>query len=113
MKTKHKTLIVRDGDRKRSVFFQISRYANNNNLYVGVFECGDEPELLFDATVNLDERCEPNCSFVDVNNCPGIDMWLMHHGIAEPTMRWEGSGFCVYPEFRFDMDKLYEYGEDF
>lgn len=114
MKTKPKTLTVKDGNREYPVSFQMSRYATTNNLYIGVFDySGEEPNFLFDITINLDEKCEHDCSFVDVNNCPGIDMWLMAHGFAEPTMRWEDSGFCVYPEFRFNMEKLYEYGEEF
>ena len=114
MKTKPKTLTIKDGNRERPVSFQMSRYASNGNLYVGLFDySGEEPEFLFDITVNLDKKCEPDCSFVDINNWPNVDKWLMYHGFANPTMEWESSGFCWYPEFRFNIEKLHEYGEEF
>lgn len=59
-------------------------------------------------TVNLPE-CTPldsDCAFVDTNNFPDIDVWLLLHGIAEPTGRAAQSGYCCYPEFKFNRSKL-------
>lgn len=112
---KKKTLIWKDefmGD--IPVSFRINNYANNNNLYVGLV-CHNEgfEEHWCDITINLDEVCPSDCGFVDTNNNPKIDRWLTENGIAEPTGNWGVSGFYIYPEFRFNMEKVREYGKEF
>ena len=61
--------------------------------------------------------CIPNCdlssddealAFLDTNNNPGIDKWLVANKIAVPTGKVVESGYCKYPEFRFNLDLLEE-----
>ena len=106
-----KTLTWKECGESVSVAFITDAYANNN-LYVGLADCGEDFYPLLDITVNLDEICPSDCAFVDTENNPGIDNWLMTNGIAEPTGNWAVSGFCIYPEFRFNMEKVREYEKD-
>lgn len=97
------------GDHKIS--FRINSYAANDNLAVEMFCWDDEyPEPWSILTVNLDEKCEPNCAFIDINNNGShIVDWLIENNLGKPTGRLGYSGFCVYPEFEFDMDELKKY----
>lgn len=53
----------------------------------------------------------PFCAFLDTNNHPGIEKTLQEAGIAEPYTLYGSpvriqSGFCVYPLYQFDPDRL-------
>ena len=53
------------------------------------------------------------CAFLDENNFPGIGKRLEKAGIAEPYTRFgtpvaAESGFCTYPLFRFNAERLRE-----
>lgn len=47
-------------------------------------------------------------AFVDTNNNPGVDKWLEENGIAIATGKTAESGYCVYPEYKFNLDLLEE-----
>lgn len=72
-------------------------------------------------TVNLVERpIQPydalpkNCAYLDTNNMPDLPEILQKEGLAEPVL-FQGepvsrdSGYCTYPLYEFDVDKLKEY----
>lgn len=57
-------------------------------------------------SVNLpDERCGENEFFVDANNCPWAEDFLVRNGIAEPTNNYGFSGWCMYPQYRLVKGK--------
>lgn len=90
------------------VTFRKSNYVENNNLYIGIV-CWDEgfPEPWSDLTVNLSIKCDADCAFVDVNNNgEEIIDWLQKNNLAIPTGRVARSGFCMYPEVRFNKEFL-------
>lgn len=88
------------------VRFHTNHYANNNNLYIGLYSKDEDDywEPFADVTVNLPMKCKENHGFVDVNNLPGIEKFLRENKIAEPTGTLMPSGYCVYPEYEFNMD---------
>ena len=93
------------------VTFKTSNYANNNNLYIGIV-CWDEgfPEPWSDLTVNLTKKCKPNCAFIDTNNNgDAIIDWLEENNLGMQTGNFEVSGFCIYPEFEFNMEEIGKY----
>lgn len=83
-------------------------YVDFNNLYVGLVSWEDDyPEPWGDLTVNLGVPMEPDCAFIDTNNCgDGVIDWLIENNIAIPTGDWGRSGFCIYPEVRFNKEFL-------
>ena len=93
------------------ITFRLSRYADNGNLYVGMITHEDGyPEPWSDLTVNLDVKCAANCAFIDTNNnSDRIVEWLITNKLATLTGRMESSGFCVYPEMKFNMEELKKY----
>ena len=79
-----------------------------HNLAVQAWTDDGEPFAVI--TVNIpdeelsdDESCT---AFIDTNNIPEIDNFLIDNEIAEPTGRFVQSGFCAYPEFKFNLEKL-------
>jgi len=60
-------------------------------------------------TVNLDAIPPLNCAFIDTNgNGEDILEWIAQHNLAVPTGRYEYSGYCKYPEYRFEEALLRE-----
>lgn len=62
-------------------------------------------ELFAVITINLPESADLpfGTQFVDVNNYPWIDKWLIDNSIAEPAGKVAKSGFCIYPAFKFNF----------
>lgn len=86
-------------------------YDNSLAVFTDTYENG-YAEPWGNITVCLSEKLEPNCAFIDINNCPDIDDWLIENKIAEFTGRTKKSGFVTYPEFRFDPEVLKEFDPD-
>jgi len=80
-------------------------YANNNALAIRLTaECGPFATL----TVNLSEsdRLEKDCAYVDTNNCPWAEQFIEENKLGEPMGTYGFSGFCSYPLYKFNMDRL-------
>ena len=97
--------------RTHPMSFKLASYAENGNLYVGLdTHIEGYPEPWSDLTVNLSVPCKPNCAFIDTNNNGNeIIMWLEAHKLGHLTGNLMPSGWCVYPEFEFDMEALMEH----
>lgn len=85
-------------------------YANNRRLAVQSFIVPDG-EPFATITVNIDYPLsgeKGTTAFVDTNNLDAfhIERFLQKNQIAEPTGRYGQSGFCTYPEYRFDLSKF-------
>lgn len=106
-----KSLILHQYNRDYPMTFNLGNYMENDNLYVELI-AGIEGfyEPWSDLTVNLGIKCEENCAFIDTNN-NGNDIidWLEANGLGTKTGRYKPSGFCVYPEFEFNMEELLKY----
>ena len=60
-------------------------------------------------TVNLRQELEPNCAFVDTNNGGKTIMpFIEKYKLGVPTGRTMDSGFCTYPEVKFDIERINE-----
>ena len=101
-------LILNKWGSNHSMTFELSSYVENGNLYVGLISHDEGyPEPWQNLTVNLGEKCKDNCAFIDVNNNgSAIIDWLIVNGLGDVTGKIIPSGFCMYPEFEFDMDEL-------
>lgn len=93
------------------ITFKLATYVENGNLYVGLL-CHDDgyPMPWQNLTVNLSVPCKPNRAFIDTNNNGNeIIDWLEQNGLGFCTGNLMPSGWCVYPEFEFNMEKLMEH----
>lgn len=90
---------------------KINMYANNNNLYVGLdwydkdYGCW---EPYCDVTVNIWKLPYLESAIDTNNNDSRILKFLVDQGFGQLTDRVQPSGFCVFPVFRFNADKLEE-----
>ena len=92
---------------------EINSYYNNNCLYIGlVDESEGYPEPYGDLTVNLMGKCPDYCGYVDINNMPELEEFIEKHELGEFTGLTGKSGFCTYPLYLFNVDKLREYCPD-
>jgi len=62
-------------------------------------------------TVNIDYPLsgdKETTAFIDTNNLNAflIERFLQENQIATPTGEYGQSGFCTYPEYRFDLSKF-------
>lgn len=108
-----KTLILYKYGKEHPITFHLDSYLQNGNLYVGLITHEEGyPEPWSDLTVNLGVKCKENCAFIDINN-NGREIidWLVDNGLGVLTEYIMPSGFCEYPEFEFNMDKLMQYVE--
>lgn len=94
---------------KEKVQLEISNYRNNNGLYIGLNTVGGEyRESYGDITVNLDGKAPDYCAYVDVNNMPELEKFIENNDLGEFTGLTKRSGFCEFPLYMFNPDKLRE-----
>ena len=92
MKYKGKTATITKG-----------RYAYGDNLFMQLWVEGEPYATL---TVNLPETLPYNEAYVDVNNFPEAEDFIKRNKIGTFTGRFGASGFCKYPLYKFDLDKI-------
>lgn len=91
------------------VSLEINMYVNNGCLYIGLVEQGDEyPEPYGDMTVNLEGKAPSYCGYIDTNSMPELEKFITENDIGEFTGLTKRSGFCEYPLYLFNVDKLRE-----
>ena len=78
----------------------VTEYTNNGRLaIIRIDQDGDD---FADMTVNLPgERCPEGCAFVDTNDSPWLEEFIVRNGLGEFTGACGYSGFCSYPQYRF------------
>ncbi len=92
---------------------EINAYMNNNRMYIGLIEVdGEYPEPFADLTVNIDAPCPDYCGYVDTNNCPELEDFIVQHGLGEFTRLAAGSDFCSDPLYMLNVEKLCEAGPE-
>lgn len=87
-----------------------STYVENNSLAIIVDSWDDEFEFWEQfciITVNLSNGMATDTrAFIDTNNCPFAEKFLVDNNIASPTGRVAQSGWCTYPLYQFKEDVL-------
>jgi len=91
------------------VSLSVNTYMNNDSLYVGMTTMEDGfREPYGNVTVNLSYSVPPYCAFVDTNNMPELEDFLVRNRIAEFTGLEQQSGFVNFPLYLFHADRLRE-----
>lgn len=99
------------------VCFRFGRYMANDSLYVEMCYFNEEDkqwEPYATLTVCLPDEMPAdlwNCAFLNTNGevDSTIAMWLISNGFARKTGDVGVSGFCTFPEFRFDLQAMRPY----
>lgn len=79
-------------------------------MYVGLTTKEDgHIEPFGNATVNISHTPAPDyCGYLDTNNLPAIEKFVRENDLGEPTGVVGFSGYCTYPLYKFNADKLRE-----
>ena len=86
----------------------VSEYRNNGSLAIQLIDV-EEYEPFASLTVNINEKgADKETAYVDVNNCPWATKFIEDNELGEFTGKYGRSGFCVYPLFKFNLDKIKE-----
>ena len=92
-----------------NVSIRISSYPGNKALYIGLVSNTDGyDEPYGDVSVNLAHAAPEYCAYVDTNNMPELEKFITDNRLGEFTGMTQGSGFCSYPLYLFDADRLRE-----
>ena len=82
-------------------------YARDNSLAVILIDT--KVDDIFDClTVNIAESIllKDNEAFVDTNNNPWATEFIEDNKLGKFTGRYGHSGYCTYPLYQFDLQKL-------
>ena len=98
-------------------YFTIHKYWYNGRTAIKIRAKEKLSEEFFepfcDVTVNLPnaELSSDNLIFLDVNNAPWLEQFMIDNGFGMPTGRFRTSGFVNYPLYLCDMKKIHRYGK--
>lgn len=87
----------------------IPNFYMSGYIYLGMYTPDDEYYL--SITVNLENiSCGNICdrAFIDTNNNPNMDTWLIENGIAKYSGSNRESVFCSYPLMFLDYVLIYQ-----
>lgn len=88
----------------QTVTAEFTKYADNGRLALVLY---DEAHWIHSViTVNISEEklSNNNCAFIDVNNLDeDIIEWLDNNNFGHVTGNEVCNGFCVYPEYEFNI----------
>ena len=106
-------MIYYDFDNKRvSIKPYRSYYTDNNNTAI-ILIC-DEGEYKGETYSTLSVNIRPlpeNRIAVDTNNCPNAEKFIKENNLGKPVGITLKSGFCAYPIYEIDLDKIEPYPE--
>ena len=88
-------------------FISTDTYIHDGSPAITAWSRAEGPIAII--TVCLEDiRLEPNQSYVDTNNCPWAPEWIEENKLGIKTNRTARSGFCTYPLYEFDMERIEE-----
>ena len=94
---------------KTEVELSLAQYANNGRLYLGLISYRDgDPEPFADVTVNIDAPVPDYCGYLDTNNLSKVEKFVTENDLGEFTGIMGQSGYCQYPLYLFNVEKLRE-----
>lgn len=83
------------------------KYGNRLMLgLIGVYDGEREPYATLTVNLENEENVDVNEAFVDVNNLTDARGFIERYGLGVPTGRIARSGYCEYPLYRFDLEKI-------
>ena len=88
---------------------RIGQYQEGGGLALELVSwAGREPEDWEALTTNLCVPCEREHAFVNINNPDGqvVCQWIEKNDLDKATGRQQRSGFCTYPEYHFNPQRL-------
>ena len=101
--------VVTEYETYENCYFEYGKYMADNSVSLEIWNDEDGP--IADMTRCLGDSSEGK-GYLDMNNSPWSKDLVAELGIGEFTGKLVQSGFCAYPEYKFDMEKVKEYGRN-
>lgn len=79
-------------------------YSSNHNLAIQLVCADGEPYATL--TVNFDALDDPTLAYVDTNNVPEAERFIVDNDLGYHIDQYKASGWCMYPLFKFNLEKL-------
>lgn len=83
-------------------------YSNNGSLAIILWSYNPEfedHEEYATLTVNFGMTSSDH-AFLDTNNLPNAEEFVIDNELGEHTGQFNHSGYCTYPLYKFDIEKL-------
>ena len=93
----------------KDCYFIINKYQMSDGVALEIWNDEDGP--IARITTCITPVFKANEAYLDTNNCPWAEELVKKLGIAKHANGLAISGFCRYPLYEFDMDKVNEYVE--
>jgi len=91
------------------VKLEVLPYLNNGRLGISLVGYEDGfPEPFGNLTVNIDAPTPDYCGYLDTNNLSNAEKFVADNDLGEFTGLTGRSGYCEYPLYLFNVDKLRE-----
>lgn len=84
-------------------------YADKRNILALLLNDAKDGSPFATISVNLEDEymIGDTCyTFLDTNNCPWAEDFIISNNLGEPTDIYGYSGFCKYPLYKIDIDKF-------
>lgn len=95
-------------------YLERDSYAYDGGLYLAIHSLSEGP--MAHLTVNLVDNflslLGPDIAYLNVNNIPCGSELVERLGIGVNLYAYRTSGFCTYPLYKFDLQKIDEYITD-
>lgn len=104
---KPKTVMYEAFGEKFPIQLKVDKYSMTGNLAIEMVNWKHRyPSSWAALTVDLNEVCEKDCSYVDTNHHGRkILSWIIENGLGELTGQRNRSGYCTYEKIRFYPEK--------
>ena len=87
------------------VTIRTSKYRTGDNLAIMLMEA-DGPFATITVNLPAYTLTKKSCAFVDTNNCPWAPEFIKEYKLGTNTGFVGYSGYCEYPLYEFDLDRL-------
>lgn len=97
----------------KEVWMTVDRYRADNSIALQLWcmdeEYGyEEPYGTLTVCLPNEYKTNENCVFLDTNNMRDAEEFIEKYGIGKATDMYGFSGFCMYPEYELDMERIAE-----
>lgn len=92
----------------KGCFLELNTYAVNKRPALSVWSEEDGPIANLTVNVRGIRNYAGDCSAVDVNNAPWAPALINKLQIGKPTGHYVTSGYCAYPVYKFDLERIAE-----
>jgi len=91
------------------VAIELDSYRTDGSLAIELIDVEEQwPFAMITVCLPEEGIAGDNFTFIDTNNCPWAPEFIRNNHLGVPTGNLGFSGFCTYPLYNMDLNKLRE-----